>query len=322
MLLPSRRSRFVPRRPAWPSLLAVTLILASCDTGAEPPPAATAPTPALESFEVQSDGDGLAVWGRIPAQPAQVVLLLHGRTWSIRPDFDLRTAGQPSLMEFLADEGVAVYGLDARGYGDTPRDDTGWLEPDRMALDVRSVLSWLQERHPQSAPPVVLGWSYGSAIAHLTAQRWPELVSGVSLYGYFKNPATDLPVATAQADPPRAATTREGALSDFITPGTIDETDIERFVEAALGADPVRVDIRNGHQLNALSPDSLTVPTQILQGELDPIGPTAVQERLFQALGTAHKEWVVLPGCDHAAHLETCKERFEGAFLRFVREVG
>jgi pimeloyl-ACP methyl ester carboxylesterase len=71
-----------------------------------------------------------------------------------------------------------------------------------------------------------------------------------------------------------------------------------------------------------MSPDSLTVPTLVLQGELDPIAPTLVQERLFGRLGTAHKEWVVLPGCDHAAHLEVCKPRFESAVVRFVREVG
>lgn len=300
--------------------LLLAALSVGCYSGDAPQIAAA--TPALESFRVDSDGHELAVWARISQEPRQVVLLLHGRTWSIRPDFDLRTQGQPSLMEVLATEGVAVYGLDARGYGATPRDDSGWLEPDRMALDVRSVLTWLRERHPDAEEPVILGWSYGSAIAHLTAQRWPELVSGVSLYGYFKNPATDVPVAESPVDPPRAPTTREGALSDFISPGTIDSADIEAFVAAALEADPVRVDIRNAHQLNALSPDSLTVPTQILQGERDPIAPTAVQSALFQGLGTAHKEWVVLPGCDHAAHLETCKDRFESAFLRFVREVG
>ncbi|MDX1492779.1 MAG: alpha/beta fold hydrolase [Longimicrobiales bacterium] len=308
---------------AWGALLMGVLVLlggVACADGDSPSTAVE--SPGLESFQLRSDGHPLTVWARIPPQPRQVVLLLHGRTWSILPDFDLRTQGQPSLMEYLADEGVAVYGLDARGYGGTPRDETGWLEPDRMAQDARSVLSWLRERHPEAAPPVVLGWSYGSAIAHLTAQRWPELVSGVSLYGYFKNPATRLSVTESPAEPPRAATTREAALSDFITPGTIDSADIEAFVATALEADPVRVDIRNGDQLNALSPDSLLVPTQILQGELDPIAPTPVQAALFQELGTAHKEWIVLPGCDHAAHIEVCKRRFESAFLRFVREVG
>lgn len=310
----------VPARLATVSV-ALGVTLAGCGVTEGDSSTATA-SPALESFEVSSDGHPLTVWARIPPEPGQVVLLLHGRTWSILPDFDLPTGGEPSLMEFLAGEGVAVYGLDARGYGATPRDASGWLEPDRMALDVKAVLEWLRGRHEGLAPPVILGWSYGSAVGHLTAQRWPELLSGVSLYGYFKDPAVEYPASEITEDPPRAATTREGALSDFITPGSIDSVDIERFVEAALEADPVRVDIRNGHHLNALHPDSLTVPTQILQGELDPIAPTPVQERLFGGLGTAHKEWIVLPGCDHAAHIEVCKARFESAFLRFVREVG
>jgi alpha-beta hydrolase superfamily lysophospholipase len=299
----------------------VPLLLATC-VPAEPPASAEPEAPALEQLEVSADGHPLAVWARIPDAPEHVVLLLHGRTWGIVPDFDLRTANQPSLMEHLALEGVAAYGLDARGYGRTLRDETGWLEPDRMARDVRAVLTWIAERHPDTGPPVVLGWSYGSAVAHLAAQRWPELVSGVALYGYFKYPGVDTPASDSPAEPPRAATTREAAASDFITPGSIAPQDIERFIAAALAADPVRVDIRNAHQLNALSPDSLAVPTLILQGELDPIAPTRVQELLFSGLGTAYKEWVVLPGCDHAAHLEVCKPRFESAVLRFVREVG
>lgn len=225
-------------------------------------------------------------------------------------------------MEALSRDGVAVYALDARGYGATPRDSTGWLEPDRMALDVRAVLEWIRERHPEANPPVVLGWSYGSAVAHLTAQRWPELVSGVALYGYFKHPDRPFPEAPSPGEPPRSPTTEEAARSDFITPGTIEEADVTAFVAAALEADPVRVDIRRGHQLNALAPDSLLVPTLILQGELDPLAPLDVQAALFTRLGTAHREWVVLPGCDHAAHLEICQERFRSTLLRFVREVG
>lgn len=311
---PVRSQRLLPLVALW--------ALSSCAPPPDAPTGESEAVPALERFEVESDGHGLTVWGRVPEGPTQVVLLLHGRTWSTLPDFDLSTGGRPSLMERLAAEGIAVYGLDARGYGGTPRDSTGWLEPDRMALDVGAVARWLAERHPSTGRPVVLGWSYGSAVGHLAAQRWPELFSGVALYGYFKFPDRDLPVSESPEEAPRAANTAEAAASDFITPGSIDSTDVRSFVDAALAADPVRVDIRRAHQLNALSPDSLTVPTLILQGALDPIGPTAVQEALFSELGTDHKEWVVLPGCDHAAHLERCKDRFESAVLRFVREVG
>ncbi len=279
--------------------------------------------PALESHVVESDGHPLTVWSRVPDDAGAVVLLLHGRTWSSLPDFDLQVTGESlSLMEALAADGIATYALDARGYGATPRDSTGWLEPDRMAADVARVLEWLGERHPDGARPAVLGWSFGSTTAHLAAQRHPELLSGVALYGYWKDPAVTLPADGSPEAPPRNPTTDEAARSDFITPGSISERAVDAFAAAALEADPVRVDIRRADQFNALSPDSLRVPTLILQGEFDPIAPTGTQARLFEGLHTGHKAWVVLPGCDHAAHMERCMPRFVRALSGFVHEVG
>jgi pimeloyl-ACP methyl ester carboxylesterase len=277
---------------------------------------------ALERFEVVSDGHPLAVWARIPTDAHAVVLLLHGRAWSSLPDFDLQVEGESlSLMQALADRGIAAYALDARGYGETPRDDTGWVNPDRMADDVEVVLGWVAERHPAHPAPALMGWSFGSTVAHLTAQRYPERVSGVALFGYWKHPDAETSVAVDPVDPPAAATTVAGARSDFITEGSISNRAVDAFVAAALAADPVRVDIRRVHEFNALSPDSLRVPTLLLQGEFDPIGPTAAQAAVFERLGTSHKSWVVLPGCDHAAHLEVCHDRFVRALSGFVTEV-
>jgi pimeloyl-ACP methyl ester carboxylesterase len=224
-------------------------------------------------------------------------------------------------MEALAGEGIAAYALDARGYGSTPRDDTGWLNPDRMADDVKTVLEWIAARHPGHPTPAVMGWSFGSTVAHLLAQRQPELVAGVALYGYWKHPTSVITEPDEPAAPPRVPTTVEAARSDFITEGAISSRAVDSFVEAALLADPVRVDIRRMAEFNALSPDSLVVPTLILQGELDPIAPPETQAALFGGLATGHKAWVVLPGCDHAAHLERCHGRFVAALVGFVREV-
>ncbi|MEK9500738.1 alpha/beta fold hydrolase [Gemmatimonadota bacterium DH-20] len=302
-------------------LAAVLFVVSGCTAERLPDRSAFGiDTPALERLEVDSDGHALTVWARVPESAVATVLLLHGRTWSSLPDFDLQVEGESlSLMQALAGEDIAVYALDARGYGATPRDESGWLDPDRMALDVVRVLEWLGEG--TGAAPTVMGWSYGSTAAHLAAQRRPDLVAGVALYGYWKDPAALLPAQDDPADPPARATTEEAARSDFITPGSISDRAVDAFVAAALEADPVRVDVRRAHAFNALSPDSLTVPTLILQGELDPIAPSAVQERLFRGLGTAHKSWVVLPGCDHAAHLERCMPRFVRALAGFVREV-
>ena len=81
---------------------------------------------------VMTDGHPLTVWEKTPAQATAVILLLHGRTWSSVPDFDLQVPGESlSFMDGLNALGYAVYALDARGYGPTPRDSSGWLTPDQ-----------------------------------------------------------------------------------------------------------------------------------------------------------------------------------------------
>ena len=69
------------------------------------------------------------------------MVLLHGRTWSARPNFDLQVPGEDlSLMDGLVEAGYAAFAVDLRGYGQTPRDETGWLNPDRAAKDLKAVL--------------------------------------------------------------------------------------------------------------------------------------------------------------------------------------
>ena len=99
-----------------------------------------------------SDGHPMAVWARRPAAPQAAVLLVHGRTWSSRPDFDLQVPGlERSVMRSLAARGVAAYAVDLRGYGETPRDATGWITPRRSAPDVVNVLAWIRRQHPALA---------------------------------------------------------------------------------------------------------------------------------------------------------------------------
>jgi alpha-beta hydrolase superfamily lysophospholipase len=259
---------------------------------------------------VDSEGHPMAVWEKRPAQPKAVVLLLHGRTWSALPDFDLQVPGEDlSLMDGLVERGFATYGMDQRGYGATPRDDTGWLTPDRAVADLAAVLRWLRDREP-GRPVHLFGWSLGSMVSQLFAQRHPDLVDRLVLFGYPWRPGSEAPVERPDGDPPRHATTAEAAASDFITAGSISQLAVDSYVEASLAADPVRVDWTAGHQWNALDASRVTVPTLVIHGEFDPLAPMEAQSALFQALGTTDKAWVVVPGGDHAAFLETPRPYF------------
>jgi len=275
-------------------------------------------TVGLERHTVEVDGHPMAVWEKSPANPWGTVLLLHGRTWSSLPDFDLQVQGEDlSLMDGLVAEGISVYALDARGYGETPRDETQWLTPDRASRDVEAVLRWIRER--DGTVPALFGWSYGSMVAQLTAQREEELVSGLILFGYPVDPDREPAAANpASEEPPRIPTTAEAAASDFTIPGAISQAAIDEYVRHALEADPIRMDWRNLEEWNELDPSEVRVPTLLLQGEMDPFAPTSRQAAFFSRLGTPDRMWVTIAGGDHAAHLETPRARFIQELVSFM----
>jgi pimeloyl-ACP methyl ester carboxylesterase len=265
-----------------------------------------------ERHVVTVEGHPITVWSKAPPGAVGSIVLVHGRTWSARPDFDLQVPGESrSLMDAFVAEGLAAYAIDQRGYGDTPRDETGWLTPDRAAADLAAVLAWVHERHPGAPPPAVLGWSLGSLTSQLVAQRHPERLSALVLYGYPRRPGQEYPPDLEPLpEPARLPTTAEGAAEDFISPGTITAEAVDAFVRAALAADPVKTDWRAADQWNALDPAAVRTPTLLIHGERDPYAPVINQAELFAQLGHPDRTWVILPGCDHAAHLEDCGPRF------------
>ncbi len=215
-------------------------------------------------------------------------------------------------MDALVAQGYAAYAIDLRGYGATPRDATGFLTPERAAADVAAALRAIGGR------PVLFGWSRGSMVAHLVAQRTPELISAVILFGYPADPDAKVPDHPDPEAPARAPTTAKAAAEDFIAPGAISQRAIDAYVRAALAADPVRVDWRHDTEWNALAPEAVHVPTLLIQAELDPLAKTDAQARLFTRLGTVDRQWVVIPGGDHAALLENTAPRMIAAIRAFL----
>lgn len=268
--------------------------------------------------QVVADGHPLAVWEKRPGGAGRTFVLVHGRTWSALPDFDLWVPGErKSLMDALVEHGYSAYAVDLRGYGGTPRDETGWLSPDRAAKDLAIVLDWVATRGSESRRPVLLGWSMGSLVSQLCVQRHPEKVSALVLFGYPREVGWTAPREDTPPTPPREPTTAEGAAEDFITPGTISREAIDAYVRAALEADPVRVDWTRLHEFDELDAAQVTVPTLVIHGDRDPYAPIENQEELVERLGASRKQLVTLPGLDHAAHLEDL-ETFTREVLAFV----
>lgn len=277
----------------------------------------------LVRHTVPADGHPMAVWEKSAAGAAEAVLLVHGRTWSALPDFDLQVeGGDLSLMDGLVDEGYAVFAVDLRGYGKTPRDDSCWLTPNRAADDVAIVAEWISTQHDWKRKPHLFGWSMGSTIAQLAVQRHPGLVSSLTLFGYWRDVDAELPADAPGKEPLRETNTPEEAASDFITPGSIRQAAIDAYVVAALTADPIKVDVRAADQYNALDESLIQVPTLVIAGEYDPIAPPERLSKLFMSLGTGHKQYVSVPGGDHAALLETPRPYFIHELVAFMQGVG
>ena len=272
---------------------------------------------------VEVDGHPLALWEKSAPAAREAVLLVHGRTWSALPDFDLQVVGEDlSLMDGLVAAGYAVYAVDLRGYGETPRDATGWLTPNRAADDVAATLRYIAAQNNWERLPHLFGWSMGSTIAQLTAQRNPDLLSSLTLFGYWHDLDTTIPEDADGLEPERLVNTAVAAASDFIVPGSISTRAVDSYVTAALQADPVKVDIRSMADYNALDPSVLTMPTLVIVGEHDPIAPADRQAKLYLRIGTGHKQWVTVPGGDHAAFLEKPRDYFIHELVAFFAGVG
>lgn len=279
-----------------------------------------APTQAAELVQhtVDSNGHPMAVWEKSVDDPKGHILLHHGRTWSSVPDFDLQVPGENlSLMDGFNEQGYSVWALDARGYGETPRDASGWNTPDKAARDLANILAWLSER--TGAAIDVWGWSYGSMIAQITAQRYPEHIRSLTLFGYPVRPGAEYADPAGVTEPPRNPTTAEAAASDFIVDGAISEQAVAVYVREALRADPVRADWNQLHEWNVLEASAVPVPTLLLQAEFDPLADTEDHARVFTELANPNKQWVVLAGGAHAALLETPRQRLIAASVAFMQ---
>lgn len=276
----------------------------------------------LKRHTVMADDHPIALWEKRAEGATEAVLLVHGRTWSALPDFDLQVEGEDlSLMDGLVEAGYAVFAVDLRGYGETPRDSTGWLTPNRAADDVAIVISWIADRARWDSKPHLFGWSMGSTISQLMVQRHPDLVSSLTLFGYWRDDDMDEPADEPGIEPLRETNTAQAAASDFITSGSISQNAIDTYVSASLEADPVRVDVKSLDQYNVLDGSKINVPVLVIAGEFDPLAPAENQAKLFTRLATGHKQYVSVPGGDHAAFLEAPRAYFIHELVGFLEGV-
>jgi pimeloyl-ACP methyl ester carboxylesterase len=293
--------------------VAVLLVASAAASPLDAQRSAGSPAPHRDVVRAD-DGHSLIVWSKGPvAVPRGSVLLLHGRTWSSLPNFDLQVAGlRVSMMDALVERGYAVYALDQRGYGATSRDNSQWLTPTRAARDAVEVLEWISEHRKSPTRPARFGYTQGSMTAMLAAQRSGTRMSALVLYGFPLDLATPRSASSAASAmiagaPPvleRRATTIAGAEEDFITPESTPAGVKDAYARAAVASDPVRTDWRAEADFASLDPSALHVPVLVINGERDPYASRAHLGRFMSKIAGVDRSWVVLASADHVAHLE------------------
>ena len=278
--------------------------------------------------------DGTTVHALVTGKGPDLVLL-HGASGNVRDfTFDLVDRLKDDYRVIAFDrpglgwtERLPGYGGAGSTKGETPREQARFLQKAAARLGVSN--------------PMVLGHSYGGAVALAWALEQPEDTAALVLLAAVSNPwpgsldplyrinsstlgsATVVPLITAFAGEERI----DNALSGIFAPQPVPEG-YDRHVGAGLSLR--RESLRaNAQQVNGLRPqvvemseyyDGLTMPAEILHGTEDTIvGLSIHSEILARQLPNGHL--VTMPGVGHMPH-HADPEAVVAAIARAARRAG
>ncbi len=299
-------------------------------------PEATLAKPSIQGREHFAKRDGLRIylWEKCKvgsemtfAATGRVVLLVHGGTWSGRPDFDLQIRDY-SLMDFLAKNGYDVWAIDIHGYGHSDKTDKDWSGVQSAAADIAAAVEYITKSRGVEKVGS-LGWSAGTQRVGLFAMQHPERVAKLILYAphwkgteEYREKVRKRIENGGQALTQYRTNTEAAARSDFVEGELSRHPQYEEDVVAAYAQEALRTDPQSPNAFvdntkPILDPLLITVPTMIIHGEND---YAAKQEDLlpfFEQLATRDKEYVLLPAGGHALMLEKDHRRFQHEVLSF-----
>lgn len=252
-------------------------------------------------------------------QSRKIVLLVHGKTWSGRPDFDLQIRDY-SLMDFLARNGYDAWSIDIHGYGRSEKTDKDWSDTEAASNDIGAAVDYISGQKGVDNISI-LGWSWGAQTTGLYAMNHPGKVNKLILYAmtWKGRPASKLaPVPKEQY----RINDETAARSDFVA-GQYERDVVEKYVKEALGADPKSpngVVIDQISKFPILKPELIKVPTLIIHPEKDFLATEAEALEFFAKLGTAYKSYIALPDGGHAILLEKNYKKFQAAVLGYLNQ--
>jgi len=324
-------------------LLLIVSFIAWGATAADTPRQGTPGAPGIpasviagEEHHVVRDGLRIYLWEKHEAGSTEsaagnprAVLLVHGSTWSGRPDFDLQIRDY-SLMDFLARGGFDVWAIDIHGYGHSDKTDKDWSDVHSAAADLAAAVEYI--RRLRGVEKIdLLGWSMGTLRAGLYAMENPDKVAKLVLYApiwkgtpQFRARARQRIENGGKPLPQYRINTAISARSDFVegklaSDPQYEEDVVAEYAQQALKTDPLSPNafVDYAH-LPILDPARITVPTMIIFGEYDYFAAEEDLLPFFSQLKTREKQFVLLPHAGHALLLERDHRRFQHEVLSFL----
>jgi pimeloyl-ACP methyl ester carboxylesterase len=258
----------------------------------------------------------------------KVALLVHGGTWSGRPDFDLQIRDY-SLMDLLATNGYDVWAIDIHGYGHSDKTDKDWSGVQSAAADIDASVGYITKLRGVSKIDL-LGWSAGTLRAGLYAMQHSERVAKLILYApawkgtaeYREQVRKKIENGGKPLEQYRI-NTEAAARSDFGEGELAHDPQFEEDVVALYAKEALQTDPQSPNafidyaNLPILDPGRITVPTMIIFGEYDYFSKEEDLLPFFSQLGTKDKQFILLPHAGHALILEKDHRRFQQEVLGF-----
>ncbi len=238
------------------------------------------------------------------------VVLIHGASGNLR-DFTF------ALSDALAEQGFTALAVDRPGHGYSERGPGRADTPSAQAAILREAVAALGVEQP-----LVLGHSYGGAVAAAWAVDAPDSLSGTAIVSGLTYPwpagdnAYHAAAATAVFGPSVNALVRRRALNggakravNWVFQPQDPPTGYADYIGAELASRPSTfrengrdiTNVNDAMRVVSQGYSSLSVPVELLHGTADRIVPIDDHARRFKAANPAVR-LTELPGIGHMAH--------------------
>ncbi len=245
-------------------------------------------------------GNPPALYWKPEGKPRGTVLCVHELGFYSGVFDDLGTR--------LAQQGLAVYAIDERGFGGwsaMPASKDNQMDMGKIVQDIKDSAEVIHKLHP-SSPLFLLGEAMGGSLVLKVAADNPKLVSGVitaAPSGDHHNTTKNYTTITKQiiAAGPNEACDYGDQLMEQATP--------RAELRQAFRQDPkVRLDLAPKelmacqffmYKTKAMAKQIKDVPVLVVHGEKDGESKESGSADIYNALKTKDKEYLKLPDGDH-----------------------